>query len=190
MPWCVFSTFSCLLALSSWTFVQHFMSFIVPRSLIWSFWIWHLGQGQHPRDLIFARSTLWNESTDVIFIWRNSILFWVISAIDKKAWIELTKNSICAFHYNAMLVCFHKLIIKQKLPYCMDELLFKMCSQRGGDILSKNSIKGLFNIVGRLWECSIEEWLTKKITYRLHVDEVVCGKWRWFWTLILCLISP
>jgi len=130
------------------------------------------------------------ESTDVIFIWRNRILFWVISAIDKKAWIELIKNSICAFHYNTMLVCFHKLIIKQKFPYCMDELLFKMCSQRGGDILSKNSIKGLFNIVGKLWECSIEEWLTKKITYRLHINKVVCGKWRWFWMLILCLISP
>ena len=130
------------------------------------------------------------QSVDVIVIRKYGVLFWRISAIYKKMWIELAGHSICTFHHNTVFVCFYKLIIKQKLPYCMDKLSFKMCLQHGGDILSKNGVKGLFNVVGKLWECSIEERSIIKMTYGLHVDKVVCCEWWWFWTLILCLISP
>jgi len=86
------------------------------------------------------------------------------------------KNSIGTLHYNTMLICFHKLIIKEKLPYHMDELTLEMCVKCGRNILPENLIISLFNIVRELLDQLIWKMDSRKISYRLHVYKVMCCK--------------
>ena len=55
------------------------------------------------------------------------LLFRIVSRVREKAWIDPMDDSIHTLYQDSMMVGFHKLLIKEQSPNCLEKFAFTVC---------------------------------------------------------------
>ena len=101
--------------------LQHLMSTLVPSWEIWFFSTRQHGHGCFPKNLIQERRTLKIELISVVMGIVSHELFRVVGGIREYTRKDASCNSILKLKWNSIDIGVHKTVIKNDLPYWLNE---------------------------------------------------------------------